>query len=241
LRESPLAGLVISAKDLGSFAVPNTCRRCLWLKLHIKPFPYQTFPGIFSSIDSYNKRIVHGYFHREQCVPPWLSSLGPVADCVEPPHYSKFSVTDPHTGVTLRGTPDAIFRMRDGGYTIADYKTARYTPGQETLMPIYQAQLNGYAYLGNRLGLSPVSKIALIYMEPVTDQVTASLPQSVNGQGFILPLAAKVVPVPLDPDNTITPLLQQAAALHKTPSPPPSTKDCRDCQSLSDMFRALQS
>jgi len=131
--------------------------------------------------------------------------------------------------------------MRGGGHTIADYKTARYTPGQETLLPIYHAQLNGYAYLGNRLGLSPVSKIVLVYMEPVTDPATASLPQSVNGQGFIMSLAARIVEVPLEPDKLIPTLLHKASTLHKLPSPPPSTKDCKDCPILSDMFRAISS
>ncbi len=234
-------GLVISAKDLGSFAVKNACRRCLWLRLHVKPFPYQIFPGIFSSIDSYNKRVVNSYFSREGNTPPWLASLGGVTHCVEPPHYSKFSLTDPTTGVILRGTPDAIFRMHDGGYVIADYKTARYTAGQDSLHPIYPPQLYGYAYLGNRLGFFPVSKIALVYMEPVTDQATASLPQSVNDKGFILSLAAKVVPAELEPDKVIPMLLQQASALYKLPSLPTSSKNCKDCQALSDMFRAISS
>jgi hypothetical protein len=230
-----LGSLVISAKDLGSFAVKNPCQRCLWLKLHVKPLPYQTFPGIFSSIDSYNKRIVSSYFNREGCPPPWLSSLGPVAQCIDPPHYTRFSHTDPSAGVTLRGSPDAVFRMADGSYTIIDYKTARYTQGQDKLMPIYEAQLNGYAYLGNRLDFSPVAKIALIYMEPLTSIDIASSPNSVNGKGFLLSLAATIVPVALKPDQVIPPLLRQASALHRMSSPPASLEGCGDCQAVAQM------
>jgi len=164
----------------------------MWIRLHVKPLPYQTFPGIFSSIDSYNKRVVHGYFDREGAMPSWLRGLGDVKGYIDPPSYQKFSHVDPGTGVTLRGTPDGVFQMRDGSYTIVDYKTAKYTPGQEKLLPLYRAQLNGYAYLGNRLNLNPVSQLALVYMEPVTDQDTAATPEVVDGRGFVMALSATV-------------------------------------------------
>jgi osmotically-inducible protein OsmY len=42
----------ISGKNLGQFSLPNACPRCLWLTLHCQnKFPFQKFPGIFSSID----------------------------------------------------------------------------------------------------------------------------------------------------------------------------------------------
>jgi len=236
-----LQQLTISAKDLGAFAYADPCPRCLWIQLHVKKLPYQMFPGIFSSIDRYNKLVVNRFFLRQGRPPAWLASVGDIAETVEPPTYHKFSVVHEETGVTLRGEADGIFRLRDGSYAIVDYKTARYTPGQEKMLPQYHAQLNGYAYLGNRLGFFPVSKIALVYMEPVTDQATASLPQSVNDKGFILSLAAKVVPVELEPDKVIPMLLQQASALYKLPSLPTSSKNCKDCQALSDMFRAISS
>lgn len=128
--------LVISAKNLGSFAIEGACRRCLWVGLHVKPLPYQTFPGIFSSIDAYNKRVVHQYFDREGEMPSWLACLGNVEDYVEPPSYHKFSYHEPGLDVTIRGTPDGVLKMRDGSYTIVDYKTAKYTPGQEKLLPM---------------------------------------------------------------------------------------------------------
>jgi len=49
----------ISAKTLGELALPDFCPRCFWLKLHAKHLPLQIFPGIFSSIDAYTKRVVH--------------------------------------------------------------------------------------------------------------------------------------------------------------------------------------
>ncbi|MEK7873958.1 MAG: hypothetical protein AAB502_08910, partial [Chloroflexota bacterium] len=55
--------VIISAKNLGGFAGPDACERCLWIGLHGK-LPYQIFPGIFRSIDSYTKKVVHGFFRR---------------------------------------------------------------------------------------------------------------------------------------------------------------------------------
>jgi hypothetical protein len=49
----------ISAKNLGELAMPSFCPRCFWLKLRLNNrLPFQIFPGIFSSIDSYTKTIV---------------------------------------------------------------------------------------------------------------------------------------------------------------------------------------
>ena len=88
--------LVISVKDLGNFALAWACRRCLWVGLHAKSLPYQSFPGIFSSIDVYNKRIVHQYFDREGSMPSWLECLGDAESYVNPPTYHKFFYHDPN-------------------------------------------------------------------------------------------------------------------------------------------------
>ena len=227
--------LVISAKNLGNFAMDGACQRCLWVGLHVKPLPYQTFPGIFSSIDTYNKYIVHQYFQRERRLPLWLGKLGEVVRYVEPPSWREFSYQDSDVGVTLRGSPDGVFEMQDGSYTIVDYKTAKYTAGQEKLFPLYRTQLNGYAYLGNRLGLGPVSQVALVYMEPVTDQDTAASPDMVDGRGFTMALSATVVPVELDPDGIIRPLMRQAKDIYDLPGPPERGPGCRDCAAVQDL------
>ena len=104
----------ISATNLGYYASSRFCARCAWVKLHVKKLPYQSFPGIFSSIDSYNKKIVHNHFDREDAMPSWLDQLGPVAGYIEPPHWSKFRVVDEASKVTLHGTADASSRRLRG-------------------------------------------------------------------------------------------------------------------------------
>lgn len=225
--------LVISAKDLGEFNLKRNCQRCLWIKLHLKPLPYQSFPGIFSTIDSYNKRIVHGYFDRERQLPTWLNALGPVQSYIDPPSYHKFSVSDSNIGVTLRGQADGIFKMIDGTYTIVDYKTSKYTVNQDKLMDIYEAQLNGYAYLAERLGMRPVQQLALIYMEPITDDETVSLPDVVDGKGFTMQFNATIVPVEIAHDTMIPKLMSKARELYDTFRAPLLEGNCKNCQASS--------
>lgn len=231
--------LVISAKDLGEFNLRRNCQRCLWIKLHLKPLPYQSFPGIFSTIDAYNKRIVHGYFDRERQLPTWLNSLGPVESYIDPPSYHKFSISDSDVRVTLRGQADGIFKMVDGTYTIVDYKTSKYTVNQDKLMGIYKAQLNGYAYLAERLGMYPVRQLALVYMEPITDHETASLPNVVDSGGFTMQFNATIVPVEIVHDTMIPKLMSKARDIYDTPRVPSFEEGCKNCQASSRFVENL--
>ena len=225
-------GLVISAKDLGAFAYSDPCPRCLWIQLHVKKLPYQTFPGIFSSIDRYNKLVVNRYFLREGKPPTWLASLGDIAENVEPPHYTRFSIVHEETGVTLRGEADGVFRMRDGSYAIVDYKTAKYTPGQEKMLPQYHAQLNGYAFIGDRIGMGPVTKL-------LTTGESAEHPTAVDELGFRLNLSATVIDVQLRPDAMIPPLLEQARKLFEMSTCPEGKEGCDNCRDLAGLVASL--
>lgn len=232
--------LTISATELGRYAATRFCPRCAWVRLHVKPLPYQTFPGIFSTIDRYNKLIVHGFFDRENSLPTWLRQLGEVSCYVSPPHWSKFAIVDPGTGVTLRGEADGIFKMADGSHSIVDYKTSKYSRAQGGLFPVYRVQLNAYAFIGERLDVRPVSGLALIYMEPVTDDRTAADPGMVDDVGFSMDFAATVVPVDLDPDRMIPPLLERAKEIGDMEDPPPGLQGCKDCEASEGLINALR-
>ena len=232
--------LTISARNLAAYASDRFCARCAWVQLHVKPLPYQTFPGIFSSIDRYNKLIVHSHFDREGRAPSWLQQLGDAETYIDPPHWSKFSIVDQRTGVTLRGEADGIFRMADGTYTIVDYKTSRYTPGQEAMLPMYEAQLNVYAYIGERQNLRPVTQLALVYMEPLTQATTASEPEMVDEVGFSMGFKATIVPVDRRPDQLIPQLLDSARAMHELQVPPTGLKGCKDCRAVDGLVTAVR-
>jgi hypothetical protein len=231
-----MSELTISAKSLGELAMPGFCARCFWIKMHAGKLPFQIFPGIFSSIDAYTKKIVHGYFDGHGCFPAWLAGLGDLVAYREPLHYSKYKYRDDDSGLTLWGTPDGIFTRRDGSHVIVDYKTAKYTGNQDKLMPMYGVQLNAYAAIGHNSGqLSPVSGLALIYMEPVTHNEAASADDNQRGDGFAMGFAASIHAVELRPDS-IPALLARVRDIYELPAPPEANESCRDCASLNNLI-----
>jgi len=194
----------ISAKNLGELALPNFCPRCFWLKLRLNnKLPYQIFPGIFSSIDSYTKNIIQSFVDINGKFPNWLNGLGDLVSYRKPPHYSKFYIVDDESNILLNGTPDGVFVKGDDSYLIADYKTAKYTGKQDELMPMYEVQLNSYALIGEECGFQPVSGLALIYMEPVThvDAVIDSINH--RDDGFAMGFSAYIHQIELDSGRII--------------------------------------
>jgi hypothetical protein len=228
--------LSISAKTLGELALPGYCPRCFWLAKNADALPFQIFPGIFSSIDSYGKNVVHGWFDRHKKPPEWLEPLGAIQTYKNPPHYSKFAVLDEATSILLRGTPDGIFLMQDGSHAIIDYKTAKFTEYQDDLFPMYEAQLNAYAYIGERLDLKPVSKLALIYTEPVTNISAAAKDSNLTPEGFRMGFRARILDVEIKPE-LVTRLLKTATEIFKLASPPAGVAGCKDCAALDSLLR----
>jgi hypothetical protein len=231
--------LKISVKNLAELAMPEVCPRCYWLRLHAPArLPFQIFPGIFSSIDGYTKSVVHAWFEQRQSAPPWLAPLGPLAAYRPAPHYTRFNITDPQTGIRLAGTPDEILVRPDGSHLIIDYKTSRYTGAQDALFPMYTAQLNGYAYLGEQLDLHPVTGLALVYMEPATDLQDAAHDDNQRRMGFAMGFNAAILPVELDL-ALIPRLLHTARTLYDQPSAPAGRPGCKDCAALDGLVGLL--
>jgi len=236
----------ISAKNLGAFALPHFCPRCTWIKLHSKnKLPYQIFPGIFSSIDSYTKKFVSSYFERYGHFPEWLASpmdpnsdQGEFTSLVKGTHHSSFNILDQNTNILLTGVPDEIFKLKDGSYFILDYKTARYTEAQDTLLPLYEVQLNAYAYIAERTGFSPVKRIALAYMEPQTALTQENIEKVITEQGFFMPFSGKILQLNLNP-GIIPAFLEKARELYDQSSPPPGKVECKDCQLLENLIKLL--
>jgi PD-(D/E)XK nuclease superfamily len=228
--------VIISAKTLGQLALPGYCPRCFWLAMKADRLPFQIFPGIFSAIDSYAKNVVHGWFDRYGKPPSWLEPLGPIQTYRVPPHYTKFAVLNEQNAIVLRGTPDGIFLMQDGSYTIIDYKTARFTAYQDDLFPMYEAQLNAYAYIGERLDVKPVSKLALVYTEPVTGNPATSDDANLTPEGFRMDFRARILEVEIKPD-LVTHLLKTAADVLNSTSPLAGADGCKDCAAVAGLVR----
>jgi len=229
------SSLRISAKTLGELALPDFCPRCFWLKLHAKRLPFQIFPGIFSSIDAYTKRVVHAWIDRNGGAPFGLDALGEVTGYIDPPHHSRFRMELPEHKILLTGAPDGILTLGDGSIAIIDYKTAKFTPAQDELMPMYVVQLNGYAVIAEHQGIGRISKLALVYAEPVTDEDTAAQPEIHTDDGFTMPFAVSVHPVQLDPDM-LQPLYHQARQIYELPEAPEGRVGCDDCKRLDNLL-----
>jgi len=230
----------ISGKDLGAVSMPGFCPRCFWVQRRAPAgLPYQIFPGIFSSIDSYTKNVVHGWFDRHGKPPDWLSPLGDIIGYIQPPHFSKFSFVDSKTGILLTGAPDAVFNLRDKTILIGDYKTAKFTKNQDTLLPIYQTQLNAYALIAEKTGLGKVSKLALIYAEPVTDKSVANTDEVHQNKGFNMGFSAHILPIELN-TSSIPILLKRTKQILDLELPPKGVAGCKDCEKLKGIIAILR-
>lgn len=224
----------ISAKTLGELALEKFCPRCFWRKIHVSKMPYQIFPGIFSSIDSYTKRVVHSAFDDRDGAPAWLGTLGDVIGYVPAPHSSRFNIFDEATETTLTGLADDILLLRDQSHIIVDYKTARFTGAQDSLFPLYETQLNVYATIAARVGPQPVSGLALIYMEPQTGAEMAKDGGNCRDAGFAMQFSAYILPVQIKP-SIIPPLLKRAREIFDATAPPSSREGCIDCRLFAEL------
>jgi len=232
--------LTISAGTLGSLAMPDFFFFFFWIKLKCDRIPFEIPKlGVFSSIDSYIKGTVLRYYEQEGGLPGWFPYIGEVQGIEPVPSYQKFSVTEPQSGAILRGTPDGVFRLKDGSFHIVDYKTARFTVTQSGLFPMYEVQLNAYAYIANRTFFSPVSSISLIYLEPDTNLASNPDLLSRSKDCLMLGFTPKVRSVEIKPDSFIEGLLKQASQLSMQGMPPQHNPTCRDCESLEKLFELV--
>ena len=89
------------------------------------------------------------------------------------------------------------------------------------------------------MALAPISQLALIYMEPVTDVQTVQAPHLVNGVGFSMELKATVVPVEVKPAQVIPTLLRRAKEINEMPAAPDGLQGCKDCLALDNLLQQV--
>jgi hypothetical protein len=231
VQEGPFKLEHISPKELGGLAMPNFCPRCFWIKAHLGfKAPFSTFPAIFSNIDSYSKKITTVHIAAKQNAPSWLMKFGSLATQMPAMHWSKFAFTDPKTGVLVRGAYDEMFRLVDGTLAILDYKTARFTEGQDKLLPIYSVQLSGYRWIAKMLGMGETSVAGLIYYEPNSE----ATPEDITVDGFKMTFTAHILPVQTDLDQ-FEHYIQEAKRIAELLTPPPSVEKCKDCLLIEEI------
>ena len=225
-----MQALRISAKTLGQLALPDACPRCFWTKIKVGfRLPWQIFPGIFSSLDCYQKNVVHAYHGVEGRFPPWLSGFGPLREVIPVPHHTRFQWYDYDSDILLTGVPDEMVRTADGSVVVLDYKTAKFTGTQDSLLPMYRCQLNAYGIIAEHLGFGDVSALGLVYFEPITDLGPPEIVALTDPEGCRMGFRATPLPIDLDP-GMVPPLLRRAREIADLGFPPEGRMGCRDCQ-----------
>jgi hypothetical protein len=230
----------ISAKDLGAVALPTFCERCFWLRMKCRgKLPFQIFPGIFSSIDSYSKTVTAAYFRQHVRLPKWFDSFGELGAPIKVPGWSKFNIIDNDFNILLTGVPDEILEHSRRGLWIGDYKTARLTDAQDELAPMYEIQLNCYALIAETIGMGSVYGLGLLYYEPVTVFAEEDPDFLIRDDGFFLRFAPKLKPLEIDLAR-ISPLFRIVREICDTPECPPGRIGCVDCSNLTRLLEASQ-
>jgi hypothetical protein len=149
---------------------------------------------------------------------------------------ANFQVLHESSDILLTGAPDGVFERADGSLLIVDYKTARLTPAQRAMLPVYATQLNAYAYIAEHTGYGRVSGLALVYTEPVTDRAALARDDIQDSSGVDLRFAPRIKWVTLDL-ATIPPLLAEARAILDQTVAPAARPGCADCEKLDALIR----
>jgi hypothetical protein len=246
-----MAEVRINARDLGQVLLDNFCERCFWFT---RKFPLSQnhpfaspMPGIVSQADTYIKRVVNTHLQRTGSLPSWLidalKNSFPDLDFRSVRFVNtvgwQFSLFEARC--VLAGEADAIWEFPDEGWFIADYKMASITQTQKRLLPLYQAQLNAYAYLAQQLQKKAVIGLALIYFEPEHNVQAVNdldLLQRTKGQ-MMLGFRCTVVPVNLHPTNWVEELCRRVFSILSLTTPPTGKEGCQGCQVLLEWLRSI--
>lgn len=230
--------LRIAAKALGELNMPDFCPQTFWVKSKTKfKTPFSIFPGIFSTLDKYQKDITSfSHIYRGQW-PTWI--CGDIEEQVACPHWSKFFYVDEETGIIVSGAMDECFRLVGDTLLISDNKLAKFTENQDKLRPMYDAQLNAYAEIAERTNMGKVSKIQLVYHEPMTNLDKDQFDRMFAQDGYLLRFAPKYLEVKRDPE-LVPRLLRKAKEIlsMETPPEPFEGKISKDLELVLAMAKA---
>lgn len=222
----------ISAKNLGQTALEDFCPRCYWIKLKTgNKLPYGTFPGIFSSIDSYTKKVFHHIIDSKQ-IPPWMAVAGDIVGYEPVKHWSKSLYYDEKSNITLSGMPDDIWLTREGTRIIPDAKTAMKTKTQDVLLPMYEIQEIVYSIIVDKS-----ASLCLVYMEPQTGVDDAL--KGIVDRGFAMQFSGVVVPIEND-KSKVRKALTTTREIFQLDKPPDRNQECKDCKALDSVIELLK-
>jgi hypothetical protein len=194
------------------------------------PFDFP-MPGLMFNMDSFEKRIVDAHFDAKGFLPRWLKTLG----CTGPVEFPRKLTEDiDDLGLTLVGMPDAVFSKKNGDLVVVDYKTARYKGDDDPFMPVYEAQLWGYARLLESNGIGDVSGAALVYFENGLANYKDSSLDLLSNDGINVPFTVKLHAVDIDL-KALDGLLKKFR-MYMDSTGPLTFCDCKTCERLQRLF-----
>lgn len=242
----------INARDLGQILLNDFCARCFWLT---KKFPLpqkhpfrSPMPGIVSQSDSYIKRTVNTHLQQRGSLPRWL--IAPLSSEFGGLNFNGVSLIKPkkweheltNVKVTLVGEPDAIWEFDDGRWFIADYKMASLSETQEKFLPLYEAQLNAYAYLARTKENRIVAGLALVYLESEhkTHDIADNLLLKRTQDQFMWGFKCSVVPVDIWASGGVEKICRDVFEILSSAEPPPGKGNCEGCQAFKKWFDGIR-
>jgi hypothetical protein len=129
----------------------------------------------------------------------------------------------------LKGAFDSVVSFDDGSYGVIDFKTSQPS---RTHIPFYGRQLAAYAYAlehpaAGALGLSPVTRLGLLYLDPVDINHGADHRHIVYG--------GEVTWQEIPKDETVfLEFLREVLSLLSLPEPPEAASGCPYCAYRED-------
>ena len=243
--------ITLSPSEIGKALVEDFCPRCFWFtkKFPIKDkHPFSSpMAGILGITDKYVKDVVKWHVQVLNQLPTWilnqLKKFYPHLDfdnirLIKP---AIWQVSLFNGACLLRGQADEIIEFSDGSLFIIDYKTAALTDYQTKLRPLYEAQLNAYAYLANKKLGKPVLGLALVYFDPEYKDLNDEVMLHRTKEKFLFGFNPTVVPVKLMDSEWVEDLCQTLFKILSLDTPPEGKSNCEGCNLLQDWLNKISS
>lgn len=239
--------ITLSPSEIGKPLLEDFCPRCFWFtkKFPIKdkhPF-FSPFSGLPNIVDSYIKRVVKSHLQRLNFLPSWLLNqlkeyyLEFDFENVRLFKEISFQITLFDGACVLSGRADEMLEFPDGSLFIIDYKASSLTENQLKIKPLYEAQLNAYAYLANKKLAKPVAGLALVYFDPDYKNLNDEVLLHRTKEQFLFGFNPTVVPVKLMDNEWVEDLCQTLFEILSLDTPPEGRSNCEGCNILKDWVR----
>lgn len=203
------------------------CKRCYYLKVvHNISQPSIPLPAVFSKIAGLLKRYYDGK-HTEQLhaeLPPGIVKYGEKYIKSETIRLPGFDAT-----CFISGRFDIVVEFYDKTYGVIDFKTGN--PNEEHYA-LYSRQLHAYAYAlehaaPDALGLSPISKIGLLYFYPSNISQPSMEWLSYDAQIHWIEISRD--------EQGFLDFIREVLSVLESPEPPESASGCQWCDYISKL------